>query len=79
LSGGGGLLLTAVALFATVGVAVASVREDGLRGGPAGPGVGKDQLTYRKVISLRPLRIMRPYESRNPHRLTSIGPQHQVL
>jgi hypothetical protein len=73
------LLLTAVALFATIGFAVASVRGDGLRGRPGGPGVTKDRLTYRKVISLRPFRIMRPYESRNPHRMTNIGPQHQVL
>jgi hypothetical protein len=69
------LLLTVVALFATVGFAVAAVREDGLRGRPGGPGVGKDQLTYRKVISLRPFRILRPYESRNPHRLVRLGPQ----
>jgi hypothetical protein len=73
------LLLSVVALFATIGFAVASVREDGLRGRPGAPGVGKDQLSYRKVISLRPFRILRPYESRNPHRLMNIGPQDGVL
>jgi hypothetical protein len=73
------MLVAVIALYATVGFLIGSVREDGLRGRPGGPGISKDQLTRRKLISFRPFRILRPYESRNPHRLLKPGPQHVIL